>query len=77
MTKRATQLRRQLHRIPMDQALREITDSGAETLESLDAASARAARLEAALDELPDIAESLEAGIRRVSRRAAPASDFS
>jgi small subunit ribosomal protein S2 len=72
MTKGATQLRRQLHRIPMDQALREITDSGAETLESPDA-SARAARLEAALDELPDIVESLEAGIRRVSRRAASA----
>src|SRR4051812_40410498 len=69
MTKGATQLRRQLHRIPMDQALRDITDSGAETLEPADA-SARAARLEAALDELPDIVESLEAGTRRISRRA-------
>jgi small subunit ribosomal protein S2 len=56
----------------MDQALREITDSGAETLES-PAASVRAARLEAALDELPDIVKSLEAGIRRISMRATAA----
>jgi small subunit ribosomal protein S2 len=52
----------------MDQALRDITDSGAEKLESADA-DARAVRLEAALDELPEIVESLEAGMRRISKR--------
>lgn len=65
MTKGVTQLLEQLHRIPMDRALRRVTDAGAATINPVEA-EARAARLQAALDELPAVVESLEAGIREM-----------
>jgi small subunit ribosomal protein S2 len=72
MEKGVTQLLEQLHRIPMDRALRRVTDAGAAAIDPGEA-DVRAARLQAALDELPGVVESLEAGLRQMEQRTAGA----